>query len=458
MATATRAARAAGGGRAKTIPVARGLPLVGNLFPMTSDLRGFLTEQYQCLGPVFRIAALHHRRLVLAGPEANALMRKEGGRLFGSGDAWRGIDRSLGADHPSMVSLDGDAHATVRAGLKEGYTGTALYRQMARLVDSQRRLMGEWPRGVPFSAAPRIKRLISSLLGYMATDHAPDQVMEELVFFFKWMLEIHVLRVRPHLLRYWPRYVRSRQAVLDMVRRIWEERQGREVPRDGSNFVDTVARFRAEHPEAMTENDAVAALVGPFIAGLDTAASATSFLLYHVLKDPGLKRRVVEEADLAFAGGTPTRASLRRMDRTRRASMEVLRMYPPAPVLVRHAAVDFEFRGHRIPRGANCLVAHTVTHYLPEFFPNPHRFDIERYTPARGEHLKPNAYAPYGLGAHTCLGASTANLLFLIVTAVLFRHYDVELRPAGQTLRTVMNPLPAPDDGFRIAVSPRPVE
>ena len=185
----------------------------------------------------------------------------------------------------------------------------------------------------------------------------------------------------------------------------------------------------------MNERDAVAALIGPFIAGMDTAASATSFLLYHVLRDPELHRAVVAEADLAFANGCPDRDSLRQMVQTRHAAMEILRLHPPAPVLGRTSVEAFRFQGYEIPGDEYCIIANTVTHHLPEYFPEPDRFDVRPLRTRTGkEHMQPNVYCPYGLGSHTCLGASTADLLYLIISAVLFRHFHVEMQPPDQEL------------------------
>ena len=436
-----------------TIPDAPGCPLVGNVRPMTTDIRRFLTEQYLRLGPVFRVSALQHRMTVLAGPEANALVQGEAGRLFSSGAVWKGLRKVFEMDNPSMIELDGPDHARLRGGLRAGYAGSSLYPQMPKLVAAQLRMMEEWPRGQPFAAFDRIKRLVSSLLGYMATNQAPDEAMDDLIYFFRVMIQIHIQKTRPSLLQYLPRYVRTRRSVLNMARRIWDEQGERACLDAKGNFVDLVRQFQAENPDLMTERDAVAAIQGPFIAGLDTAASATSFLLYHILRDPGLKAAIVAEADQAFAAGLPDRASLRHMVKTRWAAMEVLRMYPPAPALSRYAVTDFDFQGYRISAGTRCLIAHTVTHYLPEFFPRPEQFDVERYSPARKEHAQPHAYAPYGLGPHTCLGASTADLLYLIITAALFRHFRLDMQPPDQKLRLVMQPLPSPSAHFRVVVT-----
>ena len=433
-----------------------GVPLVGNLRAMLTDPCRFLTAQYLRVGPVFRISLLGRRLLVLAGAEANALFRRQGHVLFTSKDALGGIHQMLDADNPTMIELDGAAHSAVRSGLKDGYSGAGLYARMGKLIDSQLRLIAAWPRDEPFPVFPKIKRLVSSTLGYMATNRSPDDVMDELIYFVRALIE-HVRKVRPEVMQHLPRYVKSRKAVLGMARDIWDERAARDEADDSEaadrDFVDLVRHLHASHPELVSDKDAVAAINGPFIAGLDTAASAISFLLFHILKDPSLKRRIVEEADAAFASGLPDRDSLRRMVTTRHAAMEALRLFPPAIALSRTTVTEFEFHGHRIPAGVPCLIANTVTHFLPGFFSQPELFDVERYSPPRKEHTQPNAYSPYGLGPHTCLGASTADMLYLIVTAVLFHHFDIEMQPPDQTLHTVMKPLPSPDDRFRMAIT-----
>ena len=436
-----------------SIPLAPGLPLVGNLVPMLTAMSKFFTKQYLRLGPVYRVPILGHRPLVLAGPEANALMRQRGHELFSSRDSMGDIHQVLGGDNPTLIQLDGPDHRTMRAGLKDGYSGRTLYPQMAKLVTSQLDMVRAWPQGAPIPAFPYVKRLVSSLLGFMATDQEPDEVMNDLVYFLRALVQIHIRKVWPGFLQYLPRYVSSRRSVLEMARRIWDQHHSSEhAPREG-DFVAMVRRFHAEHPRLMNGRDAVAALIGPFIAGMDTAASASALLLFHILDNPDLHRAVVAEADLAFEPGIPDRDSLRSMVQTRRAAMETLRLYPPAPVLARTTTAAFEFQGYRIPQDEYCIIANTVTHHLPEFFPDPERFDVTRFAPERKEHLQPNAYCPYGLGPHTCLGASTADLLYLVITAVLFRHFHVAMQPPDQTLRIVMNPLPAPDDRFRISVT-----
>lgn len=420
---------------------------------MITNLNEFVVTQYLRHGPVFRVNVLHHQMIILAGPEANTFMKEEGHHYFSSKDAWSELEKAMGADNPSMIGLDGAAHKTVRNGLKPGYVGSTLYRQMPRLIESQFRLMGHWPRSQSFSAVPQVKRLVSSLLGYMATNQAPEETMDDLVLFFRDLVQLYVFKMKPRFMRYLPRSIKAKTASLDMILSIWQNRKEQLNLEQDPDFVDVVRAFHQKHPDLMTENDAIVSLIGPFLAGLDTAANVTSAMLFHVLADPILKQDIIAEADQAFATGIPTRQSLARMTKTRWAAMEALRMYNPVPGQSRIVVKDFEFMGYHIPVGSQCLVAHTVTHYLPEFFPEPRCFDIYRYSPTRREHTQTDAYVPYGLGPHTCLGASTADLLYLILTAVLFHHFELELQPPGQTLSMAMDPLHGPDRNFRIALT-----
>ena len=156
-----------------SIPLAPGLPLVGNLVPMLTALSKFFTKQYLRLGPVFRVPILGQRPLVLAGPEANALMKQRGHELFSSGESMGDIHQVLGGDNPTLIQRDGPDHRIMRAGLKDGYSGRTLYPQMEKLVTSQIAMVRAWPQGAPIPAFPYVKRLVSSLLGFMATDQEP---------------------------------------------------------------------------------------------------------------------------------------------------------------------------------------------------------------------------------------------------------------------------------------------
>ena len=198
-------------------------------------------------------------------------------------------------------------------------------------------------------------------------------------------------------------------------------------------------------------------VLGPFMAGLDTAAGIGAFMLYALLKHPDLLARVTAEVDGLFrgmeeAGGTVGTRDLHQLDVIHRVAMETMRLYPLSPVASRSVANSFEFEGYTIPAGAEVLLGFSLAHHMPEWFPDPELFDIERYTPERAEHRRKGVYAPFGIGGHQCLGRSLAEALIAINVATVVHEAELALSPRDCELKTRLAPTLLPHDSFRFRI------
>jgi cytochrome P450 len=66
---------------------------------------------------------------------------------------------------------------------------------------------------------------------------------------------------------------------------------------------------------------------------------------------------------------------------------------------------------------------------MPEFWPDPRRFDPQRFT-AEQSSLRPHyAYLPFGGGPRNCIGFAFAQVEVKIVLARLLQKYCFELAP-----------------------------
>jgi cytochrome P450 len=211
----------------------------------------------------------------------------------------------------------------------------------------------------------------------------------------------------------------------------------------------------ARDPELMPESDLILSLTGPFVAGLDTVANTTSAFVYAVLKHPDVLERVRIEADALFAQGSIDEADLKRAPSIEAAVMETMRLYPIAVAQMRTATRDFEFAGHRIQANELLFVATSVPHFMEEYFPQPEKFDIDRYQKPRAEHLQSGAYSPYGRGPHTCLGKTLAEVQMTLTLARLFHQLDLSLESPGYVLQRKTLPTPGPSMKFKVRVKSR---
>jgi len=186
--------------------------------------------------------------------------------------------------------------------------------------------------------------------------------------------------------------------------------RGRYSP--GSGMTDTQVR-----DEAMTI----------FLAGHETTANALTWTWYLLAQHPDVEQRLHAEVDQVLAGGPLTSDDVPRLPYTRMVLAEAMRLYPPAWAIGRRALEDFTVGGYVIPKGTVVLVSQYLLHRDARFFPEPERFDPERWLPAR-QHGRPKyAYFPFGAGTRVCIGEPFAWMEGILVLATLASRWQIEL-------------------------------
>ncbi|CAD7011939.1 unnamed protein product [Ceratitis capitata] len=170
-----------------------------------------------------------------------------------------------------------------------------------------------------------------------------------------------------------------------------------------------------------------------FTAGFESSSATMSFALYELALQPDLQQRVRNEiaAGLALSGGKVTYEYLDTLVYMQMVIDEVLRMYPPLPFLDRQYTAPPEEGGYslepyhkyRLPHGMPVYVPVYGLHMDPKFYPQPKKFDPERFAPEHKKQLPPYAYMPFGLGPHACIGERFAMMQTKIgLTYFLLNH------------------------------------
>jgi cytochrome P450 len=350
--------------------------------------------------------------------------------------------------------MDGPDHARMRAVQKPGYQRAVIEQRLDDVVASIERYVREWPQGQALPAHRALQSMVTEQLGGMITGVSPDGYVDDLIHFVRTALLTHVTRQRPAFMRWLPRYRRARARVLALGHKVIAQHAPTAHTRSG-NLIDDLLNISREDPAFFPSTDLLIGVLGPFVAGLDTVASTTAFVLYVLATNPELRARIVAEVDELFEAGPLTAAGLRQLDVLHRTIMETMRLYPIAPAITRRVAVPFEFGGYTVDKGEQVIIGTTVAHTMEELYAEPERFDIDRFLPERNEHRKPGAYAPFGAGPHVCLGAGFAEVHLMIFVAALLRHAELAMDPADYQLRVDPAPTPHPDQGFRIRLTAR---
>lgn len=167
-----------------------------------------------------------------------------------------------------------------------------------------------------------------------------------------------------------------------------------------------------------------------FVAGHETTATSLSWAFYLLGRHPEVRAAVQREVDALPPGPLDFATSTSGLPLTTRVFKEAMRLYPPVPVYARRLLVDAEIRGVPMPRGTLVFVTPYPLHRLPGVFPEPERFDPDRFLPEREAARPKSAYIPFGAGPRVCIGMHFALLEGPMVMATILRMARVETDPA----------------------------
>ncbi|MDI3335123.1 cytochrome P450 [Defluviimonas aestuarii] len=183
---------------------------------------------------------------------------------------------------------------------------------------------------------------------------------------------------------------------------------------------ETGARFDADE---MVDQVAIF-----FLAGHETSASALAWALYLLAADPDHQARVAAEAREVL-GETPVFADVARLKLARDTFREVLRLYPPVPMMVREARCPARFRDRAVPRGAQIVISPWHVHRHERLWDRPDDFDPGRWQSPEGRDSARRAFLPFSAGPRVCPGAGFAMIEGPLLLALLVR--DLEFSTEG---------------------------
>jgi cytochrome P450 len=222
------------------------------------------------------------------------------------------------------------------------------------------------------------------------------------------------------------RFQRALRELETVVYRIIADR--RQTRRDEADLLSMFLSARDEETGAgMSDQQLRDEVMTMLLAGHETTSLALSWTYYLLSQHPDVEQSIADEVDCVIGDGRPGFAHVDGLTRTRRALEESLRLYPPAWGFSRLALGDDEISGYRLPKGSIVFVIPFVVHRRPKLWPDPERFDSDRFAPER-ESTRPRfAYIPFGGGPRGCIGNQFAMLEAMLIVAAIAQRFRVEL-------------------------------
>jgi len=219
---------------------------------------------------------------------------------------------------------------------------------------------------------------------------------------------------------------KARVRLVEMISEIVAQR--RHSGRQGEDFLQTMMDASYKSGVSLNDDEITGMLLAAMFAGHHTSSVTTAWTLIELLKSPRYLERMLGQLDATFGeDGEVSYQALRHIDLTENAVKEALRMHPPLFMLIRVVMKPFTYKDHHLEPGTWIVISPTIAHRIAEVFPEPMRFDPDRFAPPRLEDKQDYAFIPFGGGRHKCMGNAFALLQVKAILAVLLRRFEFEL-------------------------------
>ncbi|KAI4465938.1 cytochrome p450 family 4 [Holotrichia oblita] len=222
--------------------------------------------------------------------------------------------------------------------------------------------------------------------------------------------------------------IAQRRKLLNNVNRENEESKNITGKKARKPLLDLLLEYSMTD-SSFTEKDLQREVDTFVVGGYDSTATAVTFILYCLARNPEIQQKVYEELKAIFADDPqrkPTSADLQAMRYLEMVIKEALRLYTPIPLIGRRLENDVDWNGVKLPKGLMMLICLQCVHKSVEHWgENSDKFDPEHFNVENSKDRHPYAYVPFSTGIRNCIGQKYAMLELKCIMATTLRRIEV---------------------------------
>ena len=425
-------------------PGSLGLPILGETLSFLLDPQ-FIEKRYRQYGPIFKSRILGRPTVYMVGPEAAEFVLSSHMDHFSWREGWPDNFKQLLGE--SLFLQDGEEHRQKRRLMMPAFHGQALARYITTMESITQDYLQKWEQKREFTWFEEFKQLTFEIASQLLVGASPGSEVAHLSQLFTTLTNgLFAINPLPLPITKYGRAIAARNQLLQHITEVVRQRQQHPT----NDVLSLLVQARDEEGNGMSLKELTAQAMLLLFAGHETTTAMLTWLCVELGRHPEVLQRAREEQlSLASEGGMSLE-QLGKMQYLEQILNEIERLHPPVGGGFRGVVKPFEFNGFHVPAGWMLSYSIPGTHQLASIYPEPKRFDPDRFSPERQENKqKPFSLIGFGGGPRICLGIAFAKLEMKIVAAQLLRSYQWELLPQ-QSLDPVAIPMRRPKDGLRV--------
>jgi cytochrome P450 len=371
----------------------------------------------------------------------------------------RGLERAKGMLGDGLLTSEGEFHRRQRRLAQPAFHRDRIARYAGIMVEYADRMERKrWKNGQTLDIAEEMTHLTLAIAGKTLFDTDTEAEAQQV----RQALSVIMKRFNRFMLPFAEfldslplpgnrRYRAARHQLDSIIYRIIDERR-----RSGEDHGDLLSMLLAAQDEEgggqMTNLQLRDEAMTIFLAGHETTANALTWAWYLLSKHPDIEARLHHELNSVLGGRVPVAADFSCLRYTEMVITETMRLYPPAWIMARRALKDYKLVQYIVPAGAIILMSPYVMHHDMRYFPDPFRFDPDRWMPDARASRPQFSYFPFGGGSRRCIGEGFAMMEAVMVLATLAQRWSPR---CVATNRVALQPLVTlrPKHGMRMVLA-----
>ncbi|RZC34623.1 cytochrome P450, family 4, subfamily Q, polypeptide 7 [Asbolus verrucosus] len=215
----------------------------------------------------------------------------------------------------------------------------------------------------------------------------------------------------------------------------------------------------AKNKEGIIDDEGIREEVDTFMfEGHDTTSVAICFALMLIACHKNVQDQIVQEMShiLGDIHKKPNYQELQEMKYLERCIKEVLRLYPSVHFISRKLGEDLKTHsGHKLPKNSIVNLHIYDLHHNPDIYPDPEKFDPDRFLPQNSQNRHPFAYLPFSAGPRNCIGKRFAILELKTALCGILANFVLEPVDTPSSIVLVVDLVLRSKDGVKVKFVPR---
>lgn len=390
------------GSTLKPVLAHSGMPFLGHMIELFRGGTDYVLDQYRIHGPVSYTHFPGLPAVVGLGPDATQEILTNKNKDY-SQSGWNPVIGPF--FNRGLMLLDFDEHMYHRRIMQGAFTRSRLAGYVEHIDRVASAVVADWPTDDGrFLFHPAMKELALDIASMVFMGHEPGtdhELVTKVNRAFTTTTRAGGAIIRSAMPPFkWWRGLQARRVLEDYFgERVRERRRA-----EGNDMLTVLCHTEDEDGNRFSDDDIVNHMIFVMMAAHDTSTSATTTMAYHLAAHPEWQERCREES-ARIGDSRLDIESLEKLESLDLVMNESLRIITPLPFNIRKTVRDTELLGYYVPSGTNVATWPAMNHRLPELWTDPAKFDPERFAEPRAEHKRHRyAFAPFGGGAHKCIG------------------------------------------------------